>query len=97
MTGDERDQLSIELLTEETLRKSAIEGEVLRRSSVQSSLLRQFGLTTDGPPAKPRERGIAEMMADVYSGFTTPLSQETLCRWHGMLLPHDRALETIGA
>src|SRR5690606_26210313 len=63
VTGDERDQLRIELLSEEALRTSAIEGEVLDRSSVQSSLRRQFGLATDGPPAKPREQGIAEMMA----------------------------------
>lgn len=97
VTGDERDQLRIELLSEEALRTSAIEGEVLDRSSVQSSLRRQFGLATDGPPAKPREQGIAEMMADVYSGFAAPLSRETLCHWHGMLLSHDRGLETIGA
>lgn len=97
VTGDERDQLRIELLSEEALCTSAIEGEVLDRSSVQSSLRRQFGLATDGAPAKPREQGIAEMMADVYSGFAAPISRETLCRWHGMLLSHDRGLETIGA
>lgn len=97
VTGDERDQLRIELLSEEAMRTSAIEGEVLDRSSVQSSLRRQFGLATDGAPAKPSEQGIAEMMADVYSGFAAPISQETLCRWHGMLLSHDRGLETIGA
>ena len=97
VTGDERDELRIELLSEEALRTSAIEGEVLDRSSVQSSLRRQFGLATDEPLAKPREQGIAEMMADVYSGFAAPLSRETLCHWHGMLLSHDRGLETIGA
>lgn len=97
VTGDERDQLRIELLSEEAMRTSAIEGEVLDRSSVQSSLRRQFGLATGGAPAKPREQGIAELMADVYSGFAAPISQETLYRWHGMLLSHDRGLEMIGA
>lgn len=97
VTGEERDRLRIELLSEEAMRTSAIEGEVLDRSSVQSSLRRQFGLATDGARAKPREQGIAEMMVDVYSSFAKPLSHETLCRWHAMLLSHDRGLETVGA
>ncbi|MCO8145900.1 DUF4172 domain-containing protein [Rhodovulum tesquicola] len=44
VTGDERDRLPIELLSEEAMRTSAIEGEVLDRSSVQSSLRRQSAL-----------------------------------------------------
>ncbi|MCC5867882.1 MAG: Fic family protein [Gammaproteobacteria bacterium] len=94
--NEERDQLRIELLSEEAMRTSAIEGEVLDRSSVQSSLRLQFGLTADGVPSKPREQGIAEMMVDVYSNYGSPLTHDTLCRWHGMLLSHDRSLETIG-
>lgn len=97
VAGEERDRLRIELLSEEAMRTSAIEGEVLDRSSVQSSLRRQFGLTADSVPSKPREQGIAEMMFDVYSNYAEPLSHDTLCRWHGMLLSHDRGLETIGA
>ncbi|MDT1064132.1 Fic family protein [Paracoccus sp. CPCC 101403] len=97
VSGEDRDQLRIELLSEEAMRSSAIEGEVLDRSSVQSSLRRQFGLATDGAPTRPREQGIAEMMADVYSDFDAPISRDTLCRWHRMLLSHDRGLETIGA
>lgn len=97
VSGDDRDRLRIELLSEEALRTSAIEGEMLDRSSVQSSLRRQFGLAMDGAPARPREQGIAEMMVDVYSTYAAPLTHDTLHRWHGMLLSHDRGLETIGA
>jgi Fic family protein len=97
VTGEERDRLRIELLSEEAMRTSAIEGEVLDRSSVQSSLRRQFGLTVDGAPSNPREQGVAEMMVDVYSTYAAPLTHDTLSRWHGMLLSHDRGLETIGA
>jgi Fic family protein len=96
VSGDERDRLRIELLSEEALRTSAIEGEVLDRASVQSSLRRQFGLTTDNAPSKPREQGIAELMGDVYASFAAPLSHDTLGRWHAMLLAHDRKLETVG-
>ncbi|MBJ2153010.1 Fic family protein [Paracoccus sp. IB05] len=97
VTGDDRDRLRIELLSEEAMRTSAIEGEVLDRSSVQSSLRRQFGLAIDGTLVKAREEGIAEMMVDVYSRYAEPLDHDTLCRWHGMLLSHDRHLEIVGA
>lgn len=97
VTGDERDRLRIALLSEEAMRTSAIEGEVLDRSSVQSSLRRQFGLTADSAPSRPREQGIAEMMVDVYLNYAAPLTHDTLCRWHRMLLSHDCGLETIGA
>ena len=93
----EREQLRIELLSEEAMQTSAIEGEILDRLSVQSSLRRHLGLDPDSYPAKPREQGVAEMMVDVYSSFADPLSHETLYRWHRMLLSHDRRLETIGA
>jgi len=97
VAGEERDRLRIELLSEEAIRTSAIEGEVLDRSSVQSSLRRQFGLTADDAPSKPREHGVAEMMVDVYSTYATSLTHDTLYRWHRMLLSHDRSLEAIGA
>jgi len=93
----EREQLRIELLSEEAMQTSAIEGEILDRLSIQSSLRRNLGLDPDSYPAKPREQGVAEMMVDVYSSFADPLSHETLYRWHRMLLSHDRRLETIGA
>lgn len=94
---NERDQLRIDLLSEEAMQTSAIEGEMLDRMSVQSSLRRHLGLATDSYPAKPREQGVADMMMDVYSGFSGSLTHETLFRWHDMLLSHDRRLEAIGA
>ncbi|MBY6059623.1 Fic family protein [Leisingera daeponensis] len=96
VSHSEREQLRIELLSDEAMQTSAIEGEILDRLSVQSSLRRHLGLAPDSYPAKPREQGVAEMMVDVYSSFAGPLSHETLFRWHHMLLSHDRRLEAIG-
>ncbi|APX17989.1 cell filamentation protein Fic (plasmid) [Phaeobacter inhibens] len=95
--ASERDQLRVDLLSDEAMKTSAIEGEILDRLSVQSSLRRQFGLTPDSYPSKPREQGVAEMMVDVYSSYDAPLTHDTLFRWHEMLLSHDRKLEVIGA
>lgn len=93
--GD-RERLQIELLSEEALKTSAIEGEVLDRLSVQSSLRRHLGLAPDAYPVKPREQGVSAMMVDVYSTFHEPLDDQTLFRWHRMLLAHDRSLQIVG-
>ena len=84
---EERDTLRIELLSDEAIQTSSIEGEILDRASVQSSLRENFGIQA-GPPkaAGPKERGIAAMLADMHRGFADPLDDETLHLWHAKLL-----------
>jgi Fic family protein len=94
---DDRDRLHIELLSDEAIKTSAIEGETLDRLSVQSSLRRQLGLDTDRRSVQPREHGIAEMTVDVYGTYALPLDDATLFRWHTMLMTGSRHLESIGA
>lgn len=94
---EQRDLLRIELLSDEAIKTSAIEGETLDRLSVQSSLRRQLGLATDRRSVQPREHGIAEMMIDVYGTYASSLDDATLFRWHQMLMAGSRHLETIGA
>ncbi|MCF1469522.1 Fic family protein [Agrobacterium vitis] len=96
-SDDDSNQLRIELLSDEAIKTSEIEGEFLDRASVQSSLRRQFGLNTDNRPVRPQERGIAEMMADVYKNWSGPLQHEDLFQWHSMLMAGNRYIETIGA
>lgn len=96
-SDDDSNQLRIELLSDEAIKTSEIEGEFLDRASVLSSLRRQFGLNTDNRPVRPQERGIAEMMADVYKNWSGPLQHEDLFRWHSMLMAGNRYIETIGA
>jgi len=93
---EERDQLTIEAMSTEAVTTSEIEGEILDRVSVQSSLRKQLGLATDERRVRPAERGIAEMMVDLYRSFTEPLSEETLFRWHGMVMSGSRNLRDVG-
>lgn len=93
---DDKDRLRIELISDEAVKTSEIEGEILDRDSVQSSLLHQFGLGPDKPRIPPAERGIAEMMVDLYRTFASPLSDRTLFRWHRMLLGGNRDIGVIG-
>lgn len=93
---DDREQLTIEAISTEALTTSEIEGEVLNRASVQSSIRKQLGLAADKIRARPAERGIAEMMVDVYHSFATPLTHDMLFRWHRMLLKGRRDIENVG-
>jgi Fic family protein len=72
--ADDQETLKIELIGDEAVKTSAIEGEILNRDSVQSSLRQQFGLGVERPGVTPAERGISQMMADLYRNFAAPLS-----------------------
>ena len=93
---DDQDTLKIELISDEALKTSAIEGEVLDRVSVQSSLRRQFGLGADDRRIPPAESGIAQMMADLYKNFKAPLTHETMFAWHSMLMNGAQRINVIG-
>src|SRR5215472_4882768 len=93
---DERDQLTIEAMSTEAITTSEIEGEILDRASVQSSLRKQLGISTDERHVRPAERGIAGMMVDLYRSFAEPLSEETLFRWHRMVMSGSRNLSDVG-
>jgi Fic family protein len=84
--ADDQETLKIELISDEAVKTSEIEGEILNRDSVQSSLRHQFGLGVERPGVKPAERGISQMMVDLYCNFATPLPDKTMFDCHGMLL-----------
>ncbi len=96
LDDDDKRQLTIELMSNEALKTSAIEGEYLDRGSLQSSIRRQFGLTTDNRKISAAEQGIAEVMVDLYRGFEMPLSHALLFEWHKMLTNGRRDLNDIG-
>ncbi len=93
---DDQELLKIELISEEAVKTSEIEGEILNRDSVQSSLRQQFGLGAEAPGVKPAERGIAKMMIDLYQNFAAPLAAKTMFDWHTVLLADDRETKVIG-
>jgi len=96
LNGDDREQITIEAISTEAVTTSEIEGEILDRTSVQSSIRRQFGLQTDNRRVGPAERGIAEMMVDLYRSFAAPLSNQMLFAWHRMLVSGRRDLRDVG-
>ena len=97
LTDENKELLKIELLTTEALKTSEIEGEYLDRDSIQSSIRRHFGLQTDNRIIKPGEKGISEMMMDLYKSYEEDLCSEKLFEWHKILMKHRTDLEYIGA
>lgn len=92
----DRDTLRIELISDEAVKTSEIEGEILNRASVQSSLRHQFGIGAERPGVAPAERGVSEMMVDLYRNFAAPLADKTLFAWHKMLFRGDRSIRVVG-
>jgi Fic family protein len=92
VSESDRDLFKVELLRDEALKTSAIEGEILDRASVQSSLLREFGLPAPATRVRAAERGIAEMMVDLFRAFAAPLTEKMMFDWHRMLMSGDRKI-----
>lgn len=93
---EDKNLLRVELISDEALKSSEIEGEYLDRDSLQSSIRRHFGLHTDNRRVSPAEAGIAEMMMAVFTDFEQPLTHETLFNWHTMLMNGRNDLAAIG-
>lgn len=97
LTEGEQSQLTIDLISNEAVTTSEIEGEILNRDSVQSSIRRNFGLDTDNRNIPLAEQGIAALMSDLYQHSGTALSAEQLFSWHTMLMRGRKDLTMIGA
>jgi Fic family protein len=94
---DDQETLRIELMSDEAVKTSEIEGEILDRASVQSSLRHQFGLGAEAVNVKPAERGVSTMMVDLFRSYAAPLRHQTMFDWHAMLLGADHTIKVVGA
>jgi Fic family protein len=83
---------TLKVLTEETIKSSAIEGVVLDPESVRSSIAKKLGLDLAGLKVhKDRSvEGVVEMMVDATQRFEAPLTKERLFDWHAHLFPGVR-------
>lgn len=96
LRDDDRTSVVLDVMTDEAMKTSQIEGELLNRDSVQVSLRREFGLETETRRIPPAERGIAEMMMSLYRGFADPLTAEVLGAWHRMVLSGRSDIAAVG-
>ena len=77
-----------DILTEEAVTTSAIEGERLNRDSVRSSVARHLGLPAAGlAPANRSVDGLVDVLLDATQRYETPLTAARLKRWQAALFP----------
>lgn len=83
---------TLNVLTEETIKSSAIEGVVLDPENVRSSLARRLKLEVGGLKTHKDRNvdGVVEMMLDATQEFSKPLTKERLFDWHAQLFPSVR-------
>lgn len=97
LPSDKLELLKIEILTQEAVSTSSIEGEILQRTSVQNSIRKHLGFKPESLKIPANAAGIAEMMTSVYLKYDESLSHETLFLWHKMLMNGRRDIEEIGS
>ena len=83
-----KNQANLEILTQDVLRSSEIEGELLNPEQVRSSIVRRLGLDISGLVHSDRNvDGVVEMMIDAAENFNKPLNKQRLFGWHNALFP----------
>lgn len=80
-------QSHAEILVEEAIKTSAIEGETLDVRSVRSSVARRLGLPTAGLTVDRRVDALVAVLLDATEHFDTPLTVERLWGWQAALFP----------
>lgn len=96
LSDEDRQTVTIELMSLDAVGTSAIEGEYLDRDSIQSSIRRALGLQVSRVQSTPAESGVAEMMVSLYRDTHKPLTESLLFEWHRMVMHGRRDLQHIG-
>ena len=84
----QREEATLQVLTQEVITTSAIEGENLQLDTVRSSVARKLGL--DIGALAPSDRyvdGMVEVVLDATQNFAQTLTSERLFGWHAALFP----------
>lgn len=80
-------QARAEILVEEAIKTSAIEGEQLDVQSVRSSVARKLGLPSAGLPFDRRVDDLVSVLIDATQNYDQPLSSDRLWGWQAALFP----------
>ncbi len=86
-----RSEASLNSLTADVVKSSAIEGETLDPEQVRSSIARKLGLDVAGlGPASRDVEGIVEMMLNATQNSADLVTADRLFDWHASLFPTGR-------
>ena len=83
-----RAEAVLNILTQDVLKSSEIEGEILDRDQVRSSIARHLGIDIGALAQADRNiDGVVEMILDATQNYAQPLTRERLFSWHALLFP----------
>jgi Fic family protein len=83
-----REQATLQVLTEDVVKTSEIEGEQLNPDAVRSSIARRLGVDIGGlAPADRHVDGVVDMVLDATTHHDRALTRERLFGWHAALFP----------
>ena len=83
-----KNQAHLEILSQDVLKSTEIEGELLNPEQVRSSIARRLGLDIAGMvPSDRKVDGVVDMMLDATENFDKPLNENRLFAWHNALFP----------
>lgn len=89
---DLKNEASLEVITQDVLKSSAIEGEVLNPAQVRSSIAVRLGVEIPGIIASDRNvDGIVDVMLDATQHFSDELTEDRLFGWHHAMFPSGRS------
>jgi len=96
LTENLQSEAVINIMVEEAVKTSEIEGEYINRSDIRSSIKNQLGLNQKAIAVRDkRAQGITELLLNMRDEFKEPLTEIKLFDWHLMLMsgatnPHLR-------
>jgi Fic family protein len=84
----QRDEATLQVLTQEVIKTSEIEGERLDLNVVRSSIARRLGMDIGAlAPSDRYVEGVVDMVLDATTHFSQLLTAERLFGWHAALFP----------
>lgn len=87
-----KDEANLEMLIQDVIQSSEIEGEILNPDQVRSSIATRLGLDQSGVDLVDRQvDGVVDMMLDATQTSDKILTAERLFGWHAALFPTGRS------
>lgn len=78
----------LQVLTENIIKSSEIEGQILDKHLVRSSIAKRLGIDIGGETPVSRDiEGVVEMMLDATQNYSSNMTKERLIGWHAALFP----------
>ena len=90
LNEDLKQETLLEILIEEAIKTSKIEGEYMSREDVMSSIKNNLGLQQNFVVKDKGAIGVAKLMVEVSQNTGAPLTLDLICHWHQVLMGHNQ-------